>query len=100
MNMHNPPHPGEFIKATYMDPLDLSCRSVALQLDVSPSTLSRLIKGQSDVSPEMAIKLHKAFGRTAESWMAMQAQYRLSKAAKTVNLERVKIIYSHVLAIS
>ncbi|SEK60534.1 addiction module antidote protein, HigA family [Ectothiorhodospira marina] len=54
MAMYNPPHPGEFILATYMEPYGLSCRYLAEQLDVSPSTLSRILKQQSGVSPEMA----------------------------------------------
>jgi antitoxin HigA-1 len=95
MNMHSPPHPGEFIKETYIDPLNISLRSAAENLDVSPSTFSRLTNGDSDISPEMALKLYKAFGRTPESWMAMQADYDLWKARKKVNLDRVSIIYSH-----
>jgi addiction module HigA family antidote len=94
MAMHNPPHPGEFIKETYIDPLHLSLRIAALKLDVAPSTFSRLIKGESDVSPEMALKLSKAFGRSPESWMQMQAEHELWRVRKHVNLERVSIIYS------
>ena len=94
MTMHNPPHPGEFIKATYIDPLNISLRSVAEKLDVSPSTFSRLIKGKADVSPVMALKLCKAFGRSPESWMLMQAEYELWKARKKINLTRVSVIYS------
>jgi addiction module HigA family antidote len=90
---HNPPHPGEFIKETYIDPLNISLRKVALNLDVAPSTFSRLINGEADLSPEMALKLSKAFGRTPESWMQMQINYELWRAKKTVKLDRVHIIY-------
>lgn len=96
MSMYNPPHPGEFIKATYLDPLDISARAAAHELDIYPSTFSRLIRGDSDVSPEMALKLHKAFGRSPESWMAMQAEYQLWLARKNTNLDRVGVIYSSV----
>lgn len=92
---HNPPHPGEFIKETYIKPLDISLRKAAIDLDVAPSTFSRLIKGESDLSPEMALKLSKAFGRTPESWMQMQTNYELWKARQRVNLDRVHIIYEH-----
>lgn len=92
---HNPPHPGEFIKETYIKPLDISLRKAAIDLDVAPSTFSRLIKGKSDLSPEMALKLSKAFGRTPESWMQMQTNYELWKARQSVNLDRVHIIYEH-----
>ena len=94
MTMHNPPHPGEFINATYIEPLHISLRAAAVKLDVSPSTFSRLIKGDSDVSPVMALKLCKAFGRSPESWMMMQAEHELWKARKKVNLDRVTVIYS------
>jgi addiction module HigA family antidote len=95
MAQYNPPHPGEFIKETYIDPLNISLRKAALDLDVAPSTFSRLIKGASDLSPEMALKLSKAFGRTPESWMQMQTNYELWKAKQTISLDRVHVIYSH-----
>ena len=93
---HNPPHPGDFIKETYIKPLDISLRKAAIDLDVAPSTFSRLIKGDSDLSPEMALKLSKAFGRTPESWMQMQTNYELWKARQIVNLDRVHVIYEHL----
>ncbi len=92
---HNPPHPGEFIRETYIEPLNISLRKAAHDLDVAPSTFLRLIKGESDLSPEMALKLNKAFGRTPESWMQMQTNYDLWRAKKRVNLSRVHIIYAH-----
>ena len=75
--MHNPPHPGEFIKETYLDPYNLSVRFLATHLKVAPSTINRLINGDSAVSPEMACRLSATLGRSPESWLAMQAQYDL-----------------------
>jgi addiction module HigA family antidote len=72
MTMHNPPHPGEFITAVYLEPYGVSGRELAYRLDVAPSTLSRILKGQSRVTPDMALRLSKALGRTPESWLAMQ----------------------------
>jgi addiction module HigA family antidote len=95
MTMHNPPHPGEFIKETYIEPLHISLRAAAIKLDVSPSTFSRLIKGDADISPIMALKLSKAFGRSPESWMMMQAEHELWKVRKRVDLNRVAIIYKN-----
>jgi addiction module HigA family antidote len=92
---HNPPHPGEFIKQTYLEPMAISLRHAAKELDVSPSTFQRLVNGEADISPEMALRLSKAFGRTAESWMQMQANYMLWKARKHVDLKRVHVIYAH-----
>ena len=90
MAMHNPPHPGEFIREVYITPYDISARKVAESLDVSPSTLNRLLNGGSNVSPEMALRLSKAFGRSPESWLAMQDQYDLWHARKNLNLNSVK----------
>lgn len=90
MNMHNPPHPGEFIYATYMEPFGLSCRYLAEKLDVSPSTLNRVIKQQSGVSPEMALRLSKALGRSPESWLSMQDAYDLWNAKKSLKLSKVR----------
>lgn len=89
MYMHNPPHPGEFIKATYMDPSGLSCRYLAKQLDVAASTLNRILKGQSGISPEMALRLSKALGRSPESWLAMQQAYDLWIIRKEIRLDDV-----------
>ncbi len=89
MTMHNPPHPGEFIVATYMEPFDLSCRFLATNLDVAASTLNRVLKSQSGVSPEMALRLSKSLGRSPESWLAMQHNYDLWQAKKKVRLGKV-----------
>lgn len=89
MIMHKSPHPGEFIQATYMGPFGVSGRSLALHLDVAASTLNRILKQQSGISPEMALRLSKALGRSPESWLAMQDAYDLWVAKKTVKLSRV-----------
>jgi antitoxin HigA-1 len=77
MRMHNPPHPGEVLEGLYLEPFDLSIRSLATQLGVSPSTLARLVSGESGVSPDMAIRLSKVVGRTPQSWLQMQVNYDL-----------------------
>ncbi|CAM5212878.1 HigA family addiction module antidote protein [Oligella ureolytica] len=89
MRMHNPPHPGEFITEVYLEPYDISGRELAQKLDVAASTLSRILSGSSRVTPEMALRLSKAIGRSPESWLAMQSIHDLWKARQTVNLERV-----------
>ena len=90
MGMHNPPHPGEFIRDTYIAPYDMSIRTLAESLGVSPSTLTRLINGQSGISPGMALRLSKALGRSAESWLAMQYNYDLWHAKKNTDLSEVQ----------
>lgn len=89
MTMHNPPHPGEFISDVYMEPFGYSCRFVAKQLDVSASTLNRVLKGQSSITPEMALRLSKALGRSPESWLSMQDNYNLWQAKQSINLTKV-----------
>jgi addiction module HigA family antidote len=87
--MHNPPHPGEFIIEVYLEPNHLSGRELALKLGVAASTLSRILKGTSRVSPEMALRLSKALGRSPESWLAMQYNHDLWQAKQHVNLGNV-----------
>jgi antitoxin HigA-1 len=92
MNKHNPPHPGEFIAETYLKPFNLSGRFLAGKLDVSPSTLNRILTQKSGISPEMALRLSKALGRSPESWLAMQDAFDLWQAKKKVKLKGVKKI--------
>ena len=89
MAMHNPPHPGEFISSVYLEPNGISGRELAAKLGVAASTLSRVLKGSSAVSPEMALRLSKALGRSPESWLALQYQHDLWLARDHVDLARV-----------
>jgi addiction module HigA family antidote len=87
--MYNPPHPGEFITDIYLEPNGISGRELAAKLDVAASTLSRILKGTSRITPEMALRLSKAIGRSPESWLTMQDNHDLWVARKHVNLQRV-----------
>ena len=89
MAMYNPPHPGEFITDIYLEPNGISGRELATKLDVAASTLSRILKGTSRVTPEMALRLSKAIGRSPESWLAMQDNHDLWVARQHVDLHRV-----------
>ena len=89
MAMHNPPHPGVFIQEVYLTPNQMSGRELALQLGVAASTLSRVLNEASGVSPEMALRLSKALGRSPESWLTMQHNYDLWQAKQTVDLATV-----------
>ena len=89
MSMHNPPHPGEFITEVYLKPNTLSGRELAAKLGVAASTLNRILTGSSGVSPEMALRLSKALGRSPESWLAMQYNHDLWQAKRHVNLASV-----------
>jgi antitoxin HigA-1 len=92
MPMHNPPHPGAFITQVYLEPNAISGRELALQLGVAASTLSRVLKESSGISPEMALRLSKALGRSPESWLMMQDHYDLWQARQTLDLDAVSPI--------
>jgi addiction module HigA family antidote len=89
MAMHNPPHPGAFITEVYLEPNNLSGRELAAKLGVAASTLNRILTGASGISPEMALRLAKALGRSPESWLAMQYNYDLWRARQRVKLSNV-----------
>ena len=67
MAMHNPPHPGGFITEVYLEPNNLSGRELAAKLGVAASTLNRILTGASGISPEMALRLSKALGRSPKA---------------------------------
>ena len=92
MVMHNPPHPGEFIAAIYLEPNGITGRELASKLGVSPSTLNRILTSKSGVSPEMALRLSKCIGRSPESWLAMQHNHDLWQARKRVDLSNVEAL--------
>lgn len=79
IKMHNPPHPGEVLRALCLDPLGLTVTQAAAALGVSRKTLSSILNGRSGISAEMAIRLSIAFNTTAESWLLQQLQYDLAQ---------------------
>jgi antitoxin HigA-1 len=87
--MHNPAHPGEVIRDLCIDPLGLSVTAAAKGLGVTRKALSELLNGHSGVSPDMAIRLEKAFGSTAETWLKMQMQYDLWHAEQRA--DKIKV---------
>jgi len=89
MVMKNPPHPGEHIRHDCIEPLGLSITAAAEALGVARQTLNNVINGKSGISPEMAIRLSKAFGGSPDVWLAMQMAYDLAQAQK--NASRIKV---------
>ena len=92
MPMMNPPHPGSAIKYDCLEPLGLTVTAGARVLGVARPTLSNVINGKAAISPEMAIRLEKAFGSTADAWLRMQAAYDLAQARrreKDIKVKRV-----------
>ncbi len=92
MPMKNPPHPGRTIANACLKPLGLTVTAGARVLGVARPTLSNVINGKAAISPEMAIRLEKAFGSTADAWLRMQAAYDLAQARrreKDIKVKRV-----------
>ena len=92
MRMHNPPHPGEIIREFCVEPLKLTVTDAAKALGVTRKTLSTLLNGRAGVSPEMAIRLSKVFGRTPEGWLRLQLQFDLWKAEQFIDVSRLRRI--------
>lgn len=86
MRMHNPPHPGEIIREMCLEPIGLTVTDTAKALKVTRKTLSSILNGRSGISPEMALRLSKVFGRTPEGWMRLQLQYDLWKAEQSLDI--------------
>jgi addiction module HigA family antidote len=82
MPMKNPPHPGETIRYDCLEPLGLSVTEGAEVLGVTRQALNNLVNGKSGISPEMAIRLNKAFGGSARVWLGVQMDYDLAQAMK------------------
>ena len=90
--MKNPPHPGLSVRYDCLEPLRLSVTEAARKLGVSRKQLSELVNARSGISPEMAIRLDKAFGGGADTWFRMQAAYDLAQAMKKVDRIQVERI--------
>lgn len=95
MQMHNPPHPGETLRDDVLPALGLSVTDAAAQLGVTRVTLSRVLNGQSAISPEMALRLERwlgvEHGGRAGLWLGMQAAYDLWNAEKSARAVLKKI---------
>ena len=90
MRMHNPPHPGEVLKELCIGPLELTITEAAAGLGVTRKTLSAILNCRAGISPEMAIRLSKAFGTSAESWLNQQVQYDLWAAEQRLGDVKVR----------
>lgn len=91
--MKNPPHPGGLIKETLED-TGMSIRELAKRLEVSPAALSRVVREESAVSAEMAIKLSAVIGGAPHIWLGMQMDYAVAQAEKNVDISHLKRLES------
>ncbi|WP_349369457.1 HigA family addiction module antitoxin [Salinarimonas sp.] len=90
--MKSPPHPGLSVRHDCLEPLELGVTEAARRLGVSRRQLSDLVNARAGISPEMAIRLDKAFGGGAETWYRMQAAYDMARAmerADEIKVERI-----------
>lgn len=92
MPMKIPPHPGLSVRHDCLEPLGLNVTEAAKKLGVSRKQLSDIVNCRSGLSAEMAIRLDKAFGGGAETWLRLQAAYDLAQAMKRADSIRVQRI--------
>ncbi len=90
MGMYNPPYPGEIIREFCIEPLGLTVTAAAKAIGVTRKTLSALLNGRCGISPEMALRLSKVFGRSPEGWLRLQLQYDLWKTQQRVDLKNLR----------
>ena len=93
MLQFNPSHPGEILKADYLDPFGLSIREAADGLHIARKNLSAIINGKAGISPEMAIRLSEAFDTTPGLWLNLQTNYDLWKARPSRETRKIKRFY-------
>jgi antitoxin HigA-1 len=96
-----PTHPGQIIKEDYLLPLSISIKDMAATLGISRKTLSKIINGRGSITPEMALRLSRAFETTPDLWLNLQKNYdlwqaeNLSNSWKTVKPIPGNILHSH-----
>ncbi len=99
MVMKNPPHPGRIVRRECLDPLGLTVKEAAERLGIKRQTLNNLVNGKAGISPEMSIRLSKAFGSSPEVWLGLQMEYDLAQANKnTGHIKVQRITQSHSAA--
>lgn len=92
MKMKNPPHPGRIVRQECIEPLGLTVTAAARALGVTRQALNNVVNLKAGISPEMAIRLSKAFGSSPEVWLSMQMTYdlaQLKKKAGRIKVQRV-----------
>jgi len=93
MAMKNPVHPGRVVRHDCLEALGLSVTAGAKVLGISRQALNNVVNGKSGISPEMAIRLSKAFGSIPETWLRMQLAYDLAAARKSESKIKVRRQY-------
>ena len=90
MNMYNPPHPGEILQGLWLEPMGVTVTIAAEALGISRQSLSKIVNGSRGVTPEMAVRISRAFGGTPESWLGHQAAYDLWRSEQNREVPDLK----------
>ncbi|MBI3992827.1 MAG: HigA family addiction module antidote protein [Candidatus Lambdaproteobacteria bacterium] len=93
MQMHNPPHPGAVLRGLYMEPLGLSVSGLARTLGMSRKALSQIVNGHARITPNIAVRLSRAFDNSPEGWMNLQAQYDLWQERPRVRHLNIPVLH-------
>ncbi len=89
-----PNHPGGILKRQYIEPLSLTISKMAKDLGVSRKSISKIVNERGSISPDMALRLSKAFNTSPELWLNMQAKYDLWMAEqKSTGLEKIELLF-------
>ena len=88
--LQNPMHPGEVLKELYLAPLEMSAPALAKRLGVPRTRIERLVKGETRMTPDTALRLSKAFGTTAAYWMTMQVNYDVATIMDKVDVSDIE----------
>ncbi|MBT3361583.1 MAG: HigA family addiction module antidote protein [Rhodospirillales bacterium] len=91
MRKHTPIHPGETLNEDFLKPLKMSARALAAHIDVPANRITRIVKGETAITADTAVRLEQAFGVSAKVWLGLQAQYELIKTlAATKGRKKIK----------
>jgi addiction module HigA family antidote len=93
MKMKNPPHPGRIVRQECIEPLGLTVTEAARALGVTRQALNNVVNLKAGISPEMAIRLSKAFGSSPEVWLGMQTAYDLAQLEKQAGKIKVRRVF-------
>jgi antitoxin HigA-1 len=90
MRIKKPPHPGRIVRQKCIEPLGLTVTEAAQRLGVTRQALNNVVNGKSAISPEMSIRLSKAFGSSPQVWLGLQMEYDLARAATAkIDVQRI-----------
>mgnify|MGYP003468324878 FL=1 len=90
ITLTNPSHPGEVLEELFLQPLGMSAGALAKRLDVPRTRIERLVKGETTLTADTALRLSAFFGNTAEFWMNLQRAYDLAEARANLDLSGIE----------